>query len=50
MQARLQHVAALELIGSQRAGDIDAAKEWRSTIKLPKCANSVEGALALQRL
>jgi high-affinity iron transporter len=50
MHARLQHVAALELISSQRAGDIDAAKEWRSIIKLPKFGNSVEGALALQRL
>jgi high-affinity iron transporter len=50
MQARLQHVAALELISSQRAGSIDAAKEWRSIIKLPKFANAVEGALALQRL
>jgi high-affinity iron transporter len=50
MHARLQHVAALELISSQRAGNIDAAKEWRSIIKLPKFANSIEGALALQRL
>jgi high-affinity iron transporter len=50
MHARFQHVAALELISSQRAGDIDAAKEWRSIIKLPKFGNSVEGALALQRL
>jgi high-affinity iron transporter len=50
MQARLQHAAALEMIGSQRAGKIEAAREWRSIIKLPKFANSVEGALALQRL
>jgi high-affinity iron transporter len=50
MQARLQHVAALEMITSQRAGNLDAAREWRSIIKLPKFANSVEGALALQRL
>ena len=50
MQARLQHVAALEMISNQRAGNIDAAREWRSIIRLPKFANSVEGALALQRL
>ena len=50
MQARLQHAAALELIRNQRAGEVDAAKEWRSIVKMPKFANSVEGALALQRL
>lgn len=50
LQARLQHVAALEMIASQRVGQVEAAKEWRSIIKLPKFANSVEGALALQRL
>ena len=50
MQARLQHVAALEMISNQRAGHIGAAREWRSVIRLPKFANSVEGALALQRL
>ena len=50
MQARLQHVAALEMISNQRTGNIDAAREWRSIIRLPKFANSVEGALALQRL
>jgi high-affinity iron transporter len=50
MQARLQHVAALEMLSNQRAGNIDSAREWRSIIKLPKFANSVEGALALQRL
>ena len=50
MQARLQHVSALEMISSQRAGNLDSAREWRSIIKLPKFANSVEGALALQRL
>lgn len=50
LQARLQHVAALEMIENQRAGRIGAAREWRSVIKLPKFANSVEGALALQRL
>jgi high-affinity iron transporter len=50
LQARLQHVAALEMISNQRSGNIDAAREWRSIIRLPKFASSVEGALALQRL
>jgi high-affinity iron transporter len=50
MQARQQHVAALEMISNQRAGNLDSAREWRSIIMLPKFANSVEGALALQRL
>lgn len=47
LQARLQHVAALELLAAQQAGHIPTAQEWRSVIKLPKFANSVEGALAL---
>ncbi|HEY5741234.1 MAG TPA: FTR1 family protein, partial [Terrimicrobiaceae bacterium] len=50
LQARLQHAAALEMISNQMAGNIDSAREWRSIIKLPKFASSVEGALALQRL
>ncbi len=50
LQTRLQHVAALEMLASQRAGQIENAREWRSIIKLPKHANAVEGALALQRL
>ena len=33
MQARLRHAAALEMIGNQRAGKIEAAREWRSIIK-----------------
>lgn len=50
LQARLQHVAGLEMVHRQQQGDISAAREWRSIIKLPKYASSVEGALALQRL
>ncbi len=50
LQARLQQVAALEMIAAQQAGDIELAREWRSVIQMPKFANSVEGALALQRL
>lgn len=48
MQARAQHVLALEMLAQQRAGNIDAAKEWRALITLPKHASAVEGALALQ--
>jgi high-affinity iron transporter len=50
LQARLQHVAALEMINNQRSGNVESAREWRSIINLPKFANSIEGALALQRL
>ncbi|TLD69233.1 hypothetical protein FEM03_19235 [Phragmitibacter flavus] len=50
LQARLQHVAALEMLHYQQKGDVQAAREWRSIIKLPKYASSVEGAMALQRL
>jgi len=50
LQGRLQHVAALEMIQSLRAGQLESAKEWRSVIKLPKYANSVEGAMALQKM
>lgn len=50
LQGRLQHVAALEMIESLRAGQLESAKEWRSVIKLPKYANSVEGAMALQKM
>lgn len=50
LQGRLQHVAALEMINALKSGQLEEAKEWRSVIKLPKYANSVEGALALQRL
>lgn len=50
LQARLQHVVGWEMISSQRAGRVEEAKAWRSLIKLPKFASSVDGALALQRL
>ena len=50
MQARLQHAAALEMIWQQRRGQIEAARAWRTIIKLPKYTSSVEGTLALQRL
>ncbi len=49
-QARLQHAAATEMLWRQQHGDIEAAKEWRSIITLPKYANAIQGALALQRM
>jgi high-affinity iron transporter len=48
--AVLQHVAALEMLDRQRHGDIAGAQSWRAVIALPKHANAVEGALALQRM
>lgn len=50
LQARLQHVAGIEMIHRQQAGEIGAAREWRAIIKLPKFASSVEGAMALLRM
>jgi len=50
LQARLQHVVALEMIACQQRGDLGAAREWRSLIKIPRYASSVEGALALLRM
>ena len=35
MQARLQHASALEMIWQQRQGQIEAARAWRTIIKLP---------------
>ncbi len=48
--AFLQQVAALEMLDRQRHGDIAGAQSWRAVIALPKHANAVEGALALQRM
>jgi high-affinity iron transporter len=48
--ALLQHVAALEMLDRQRDGDIPGAQSWRAVIALPKHANAIEGALALERL
>jgi high-affinity iron transporter len=50
LAAVLQHVAALEMLDRQRDGDIAGAQAWRALIALPKHANTIEGALALQRL
>jgi len=50
LHAVLEHAAALEMLDRQRHGDISGAKAWRAVIALPKHANSIEGALALERL
>jgi high-affinity iron transporter len=50
LHAVLEHAAALEMLGHQRQGDTVGAQTWRAVIALPKHANAVEGALALQRL
>jgi len=50
IQGILQHTAALEMLAALQGGDVERAREWRAAIKLPKYANAVEGALALQRL
>jgi high-affinity iron transporter len=48
--AILQHIAALEMLDRQRHGDVAGAQSWRAVIALPKHANAIEGALALERL
>jgi high-affinity iron transporter len=50
LRARLQHAVALEMLTRQHEGQVEAAREWRTIIKLPKYTNSVDGTLALQRL
>ncbi|HSI85018.1 MAG TPA: FTR1 family protein [Candidatus Methylacidiphilales bacterium] len=49
-RARLEHLAATEMLAAQKQGDITSAQTWRALISMPKHANAVEGALALQRL
>jgi high-affinity iron transporter len=50
LDAVLEHIAALEMLDYQRRGDVVGAQSWRALITLPKHANAIEGALALQRL
>ncbi|MEM9399421.1 MAG: FTR1 family protein [Verrucomicrobiota bacterium] len=50
MKGRLQHILALEMMQSLRAGDVSKTKEWRALIDLPKYASAIDGALALHRL
>ena len=50
LHAVLEHTAALEMLDRQQHGDISGAQAWRALIALPKHANAIEGALALERL
>ena len=47
-RARLQQIAALEMLASQRAGQVERARAWRALIMLPKFGNADDGALLLQ--
>lgn len=47
-QALLQHVYALEMLDRQQKEQLEAAREWRALIQLPKYADAVQGVLALQ--
>ena len=49
-RARLQQIAALEMLTSQRAGQVERARAWRALIALPKFANADDGALLLQEV
>jgi high-affinity iron transporter len=48
-RARLQQIAALEMLASQQAGQVERARAWRALIALPKFANADDGALLLQQ-
>ena len=48
INAELQYVCSLELLWNQARNDIKNAQAWRALISLPKHANAIEGALALQ--
>ena len=47
-RALLQHVAALEMLNSQRAGNLPAARQWRALISLPKFVSEEDSTLLLQ--
>jgi high-affinity iron transporter len=47
LRAHLQHVAAIEMLRCQQAGEIERAKERRALITLPEFGSSVAGALLL---
>jgi high-affinity iron transporter len=47
-RALLQHVAALEMLQAQRAGDLSTAQNWRALISLPKFASEQDSTLLLQ--
>ena len=47
LRARLQHVAALEMLRAQGAGEAAAARGWRALLTLPRFANGEENAVLL---
>ena len=47
-RARLQHIAALEMLRAQQAGRSAEVREWRSLITLPRYADGEENAVLLQ--
>ncbi len=49
-RALLQHVIALEMLRSQRAGQLAETREWRSIVTLPRYASGEENALLLQNV
>ena len=48
-RARLQQIAALEMLANQQGGRVEEARAWRALIALPKFANADDGALLLQQ-
>jgi high-affinity iron transporter len=48
-RALLEHVAALEMLASQRDGQVLAAQQWRDMITLPQFGNADDGGLLLQQ-
>ena len=47
-RARIEQVAALEMLRCQKAGDLQGALAWRTLITLPQFAQSVSGEMFLQ--
>ena len=47
-RARIEQVAALEMLHCQKAGDLQGALTWRTLITLPQFASSVAGEMLLQ--
>jgi high-affinity iron transporter len=48
VRAGMEHVAALEMLRCQSAGDLQQAQAWRTLITLPQFANGVSGEMLLQ--
>jgi hypothetical protein len=47
-RARIEQVAALEMLRCQSAGDLPQAQAWRTLITLPQFASGVSGEMLLQ--